>query len=114
MESAEYSAHGDAISLATLAPIPSFAPFSLLPDELILAIVRHLPQLQNYPSGRERSWSKEQRSMESFASVDKRIRRIALSVRWEVRSYLALRPLPLDEGTDLAGPAPLSKRRPSC
>lgn len=67
-------------------PIPSFVPFSLLPDELIIDIAKHLPQLKDFPSGWERPWSNEERSIESFASVDKRIRRLALSVRWEVRS----------------------------
>lgn len=67
-------------------PIPGFAPFSLLPDELIIDIAKHLPQLKDFPSGWERPWTNEERSIESFASVDKRIRRLALSVRREVRS----------------------------
>lgn len=74
-------------------PIPGFAPFSLLPDELILAIARHLPQIKSFLSSRERIWTEEKRSIEHFVSVDKRIRHLALSVCWEVRSYLALRPL---------------------
>lgn len=41
-------------------PIPGFSPFSLLPDELIIAIAKHLPQLKNYPSGREWPWTVEE------------------------------------------------------
>ena len=78
----------DGITTRPLAasPIRRFSPFSLLPDELIIAIATHLPQLKSFPAARERPWSMEQRSIEYFASVDERIRRLALSVRWEVRS----------------------------
>ncbi|GAA5989013.1 hypothetical protein JCM10908_006268 [Rhodotorula pacifica] len=60
---------------ATAGPIhpsmPPFAPFSLLPDELILLITRHL----------QRTFGKA--TLVSFASVSRRIRRLAWPVRLE-------------------------------
>lgn len=86
MNSVKDNIDGNAAIPFITSPILGFSPFLLLPDELIRTIATHL----HPPDGfRRASWAGDPAySLDYFASVDKRIRRIALSVRWEVGSCL--------------------------
>lgn len=79
------------------------SPFLLLPDELILSVAKYLPIRTSLP-GLDESRTTTDRSLESLAGVNRRMRRLALSVRWEVRALLPLRTL---RRLDCADPASL-------
>lgn len=85
MEPVQESTDGDAPRPFTAGPIPGFSPFSLLPDELIVAIATRLRASMVTDGVRE---PQPTSSLDYLANVDKRIRRIALAIRWEVRSSL--------------------------
>ena len=86
MQPGQESTASDTTSFSAAGPLPGSSPFSLLPDELIRTIATHLHPPDRF---RRASWAGNPAyALDYFASVDKRIRRIALSVRWEVRSGL--------------------------
>ena len=83
METVQDSTDGNTVRPFNTSPIPGFFPFSLLPDELIIAIATRLRPRTVSGGLRE---PQPASSLDCFASVDKRLRRIALAIRWEVRS----------------------------